>query len=186
MILAARAAVFVSSILFAAPGSAQTHLASGTITQHGQTLELKSAVAVWDPEERAVLIGLFPFEVDDRDVRIAVTEGAQALAALRQSPSGAILLRLKGKTTAIELPGVDELVVVAKDLAARGKTFSVNRRTAEQLAADVTELSGRVGKDGGEVKLLIAGSDWFSSGHMLWNVRVSSPVYVRSRRGISR
>jgi hypothetical protein len=61
---------------------AETYMASGTITQSGKTLHLKSAIAVWDDKEKAIVIGLFPFEAGPNDAGIVLESGVQALAAL--------------------------------------------------------------------------------------------------------
>ncbi len=172
------------------PAAAPPHTASGVITQGGKTLELKSAIAVWEEAARTLTIGLFPFQVDASDVRIMVEQGAQPLAALKPSPDpatwprspvGGIVIRFRKRPAEFELGGVEELSVRAHGLLAPDRTFAFNRRSEEQFRREITEFEGRLTPDGGEVRLLVAGSDYVSGQYMDWNIRAQSPIYIKGK-----
>lgn len=178
------------AVALAPAAVAQEHLASGVITQSGKTLHLKSAVAVWDDTEKTLTIGLFPFEVDERDVRIVVADGAQPLAATkpspdpalwRESPVGGIIVRFRKRPGELKLDEVEELSVRAHGLIDPEKTFAFSRRTEAQFQREVSEFRGNLTQDGGEVRLLLAGSDYVSGQYMDWNIRVQSPIYHKGR-----
>lgn len=175
--------------LFAVPAlSEDTYQASGTITQGGRTLELRSAVAVWDPKEKTLCVGLFPFAVDEKDVRIMVSDGAQALAALKPSPDpatwekmpvGALQLTYKKRPKKFVLKGLESMSLRASWLVDQGKTYGVTRRSEDELAKAFDEIGGTMSKTGGEISALLAGAERFIHAAMEWNVRVNCPVLVK-------
>jgi len=169
--------------------SEEAYLASGTITQDGNTLELKSAVAVWDSKEKTLTIGLFPFAVDEQDVRIMVSDGAQALAALKPSPNpatwertplGALQLRYKKRPKKFQMKGLQSMSLRASWLGDGGKTFAVTRRTEGQLAKAFDEFGGSMSKTGGEFSALLAGSEQFIAAALDWNIRLECLIHVKN------
>lgn len=167
------------------------HRASGVITLNGNTIELKSAVAVWDEADKAVLIGLFPFEVDERDARIVIQSGAHSLAALKPSPDpskwktpphGAIVLRFRKRGVELRHEDLEGFSLRSIGLEKPNHSFGVGRRTRQQFAAEVNELSVRLDKTGGAIQLLSAGSESYSGGYFDWNVRVESGILFPPKR----
>jgi hypothetical protein len=165
--------------------------ASGVMTLNGNTIELKSAVAIWDEVDKAVLIGLFPFAVDEKDARIVADSGAQSLVVLKPSPDaskwktpphGAIIVRFQKRAAALRHEDLEGFSLRATGLETPNRSFGVGRRTKQQFAAEVNELSGQLDKTGGTIHLLTAGSESYSGGYFDWNVRVESAILLPAKR----
>ena len=170
---------------------AETYLASGTITQSGKTLNLKSAIAVWDDKEKAIVVGLFPFEAGPEDVGVVLESGVQALAALRPSPDesvwpktpvGGIIIRYKKRPKELVLKDVRKFSVRASWLGDQDKSFAMGRATQEQFAKEITEFDGSLTKVGGRIRLLAAGSGYLSGETFDWNIRVDATIHTAKKK----
>jgi hypothetical protein len=170
---------------------AETFMASGTITQSGKTLHLKSAIAVWDNNQKAIIIGLFPFEAGQEDVGVVLESGVQALAALRPSPDesvwpktpvGGIIIRYKKRPKDLVLKDVRKFSVRASWLGDQDKSFAMGRATQQQLAEEITEFDGSLTRVGGRVRLLAAGSGYLSGETFDWNIRVDATIHTAKKK----
>jgi len=186
-------AAFLAAAVCPAQSQDETglHAASGTITVNGKTMDLKSAIAVWNEKEKAIVIGLFPFQAGAQDAWVVQESGVLALAAVRPSPdesvwtktpAGGIVIRYKKRPKTLVLKDVRAFSVRASWLDDPGKTHAIGRSTAKQFAEEISEFGGNLTKIGGEIHLLAAGSDYLSGVYMDWNIRVDARVYAGKKQ----
>ncbi|MCP5120034.1 MAG: hypothetical protein GY953_55265 [bacterium] len=170
------------------PLAAESYSGSGTLTQDGKTVEIRSSIAVWDPAERQLRIGLFPFSVNRADVETMRKSGAVFVADDKPSPD-------PGKW---EYPPFAELVIEFTEpgvgpspenvkyyalhvswLDRMNHTLSANRNDPSKIQSEFSSLRGSLA-DGGSVSLALRGALVFNSGAQLsWDFQASSRVTTK-------
>ena len=166
----------------------QVHQASGTVRQNGVVMEPVAAVAVWDELEKALVIGVFPFAVNEEDAQFVAVHGALALAESKPSPAPnlwrrppvvGLVLRFAERPAGFRMEDLTGVSVRLTGIQDPAKSFGVSRRTAAQFAQEVKRLEGTLGEQGGEVRLSVAGSDYTSEARFDWTIELESAVLVR-------
>ncbi len=173
---------------------APVYRASGKITQNGRTLEIQSAVAIWDEGEKAITIGLFPFPVETRDVRTMVTGSAQELAASKPSPNPAlwektpvagIQIRYKKLPKRFTTEKLEGFSLRASGFEDSETSLGVSRRSKVQFAKEIGLLEGQMEKTGGNLRMASKGSESFSAGYLDWDLEIECRVHIKNEEPVA-
>lgn len=165
--------------------SAQAGSASGTLTQNGKTVKLRSAIAVWDPAENELTIGLFPFAVNRSDVDTMRDSGALFVASGKPSPDiskwssppfAELTIEFAPGTHTISREKVAYYALHVSWLDKMNHTLSANRNYQEEVKREFSTLRGTTGS-GGTVELSSRGVEQFNGGDRLsWDFRVQATL----------
>ncbi len=155
------------------------------------TLHLKGSVAVWDPEEKTLTVGLFPFPVGEDEAAKAAQESIQAVAASHPSPNpaqwerspvAAVVLTFRKRPKQIDPSRVTAFSVRVYGLTAPDETFAISRRTSDELKKTIQEIEGRMKGKTGSIRLSTGGSDAMYAGTVSWELSCETPIRTRKGR----
>ena len=166
---------------------AETHSASGTITQNGKTMNLKAAVAFWDPDYTELTISLVPFAINSQDIDtiegsgtlfVAVEKPSPDPALWQHSPFADLVMRFDPGTSAISAERVTHYRLIVSWLDRMNFTVTLNRNSQDEVHREFGHLSGSL-RPGGNVQLSSAGSDSLTEDTIRWDVRVNSTIHFK-------
>ncbi len=158
---------------------------------NGVTLHVKGSVAVWDPEEKTLTVGLFPFPVGEEEALKAVEKSIQAVAASHPSPNpaqwesspvAAVVLTFRKRPKQIEPGRVAAFSVRVYGLTAPDETFAISRRTSGELQETIRAIQGRIKGKTGSIRLSTEGRDAMYAGTISWALSLETPIRTRKRR----
>ena len=174
-------------LVVAASPRAETHSASGTITQNGKTISLKTAVAVWDPAEKELRIGLVPFAITSQDVEtikgsgtlfVTVEKPSPDPGMWQHSPFADLVIQFEPGTNSISPERVRHYRLIVSWLDRMNFTITLNRNSQDEVQREFSHLSGSL-REGGNVQLSFAGSDSLTEDTIQWDVRVNSTIHLK-------
>ena len=165
---------------------AETHSASGTITQNGKTISLKAGVAFWDPNYKELRISLVPFAINSQD--IGTIEGSETLFVAIEKPSpdpglwqhspfADLVMQFEPGTSTISPERVTHYRLIVSWLGTNF-TITLNRNSQDEVQSEFSHLSGSL-RPGGNVQLSSAGSDSLTEDTVQWDVRVNSTIHFK-------
>jgi hypothetical protein len=177
------------TLLLLAPASprAETHTASGTITQNGKTISLKATVAVWDPAEKELRIALVPFATTSQDVEtikgsgtlfVAVEKPSPDPGIWQHSPFAGLVIQFEPGTSAISRERVTHYRLIVSWLDRMNFAGTLNRNSQDEVRREFSHISGSLRK-GGNVQLSFKGSDSLTEDTFQWDVRVNSTIHLK-------
>ncbi len=126
---------------------AETHSASGTITQNGKTISLKTAVAFWDPDHTELTISLVPFAINSQDIDTIEGSGTLFVAVEKPSPDprlwqhppfADLVMRFDPGTSAISPERVTHYRLIVSWLDRMNFTVTLNRNSTRFRASSAT------------------------------------------------
>ena len=139
-------------LVVSASPRAETHSASGTITQNAKTISLKAAVAVWDPAEKESKIGLVPFAITSQDVEtmkgsgtlfVAVEKPSPGPGILQHSPFADLVIQFQPGTSAIIPEQVRHYRLIVSWLDRMNYTVTLNRNPQDEVQKEFSHLSNK-------------------------------------------
>ncbi len=181
---------FAGLMLFltvSASSRAETHSASGTITQNGKTISLKTAVAFWDPDYKELKISLVPFAINSQDMDTIEGSGTPFVAVEKPSPDprlwqhspfADLVMRFDPGTSTISSERVTHYRLIVSWLDRMNFTVTLNRNSQDEVQSEFSHLSGSL-RPGGNVQLSFAGSDSLTEDTVQWDVRVNSTIHLK-------
>lgn len=137
-----RKAIIVCLLLFpyimltSLPGQTKTYYARGHITENGKTIHIKDSIGIWNSKNNRLKIYFFPFELTEKDIKMASKGSPASIAFKKPSPDkskwqwcpyGAISIKFKKPIVDKKLETITWINYILYGLTKKNHTMNINR-----------------------------------------------------------